>query len=62
MSDVDVLRLFDSVKEQLRRLEARQLKLERLIHRALHAAAELTDDAENGIVRCDCSEEARVQK
>lgn len=38
--------------------EQRLLRLERAYH-AGHAHAELPDDEANGIVRCDCSPEAR---
>lgn len=42
-------------------LEQRVLRIERWIHDG-HRVAELPDDAEHGINRCDCSLEARGER
>lgn len=41
--------------------EQRLLRLERWVH-STHVWAECSDDAANGIVRCDCSPEARAPR
>jgi hypothetical protein len=37
-------------------------RLEKIIHFAFHAPLELPDDKQNGIVRCDCTEEVRQKR
>jgi hypothetical protein len=41
-------------------LRDRVLRLERLVHQTLHVPSECYDDAAVGIVRCDCSAEAKA--
>lgn len=49
-----------NIEESIHFLEDRITRLEAELHRG-HRGAELPDDDANGIVRCDCSREARWQ-